>query len=182
MYLQDHVSGDQDIAKLVHSTLEYTVLGDIATLTEIHYDPDVRNSVVAKDVEFVKDYYEMSDENEAELRRLSTYVLRFELNQQICYDKKIQMNEIVRQIQSVYGQDLNTIVTDDNAEDLIIRVRIVNDSPGGPRLDEDGNPVSQDEEDTPMEQEDYIILKRLEKVGYPQICYSYLSRFNLRLI
>jgi hypothetical protein len=144
--------------------LEYTVLGDIATLTEIHYDPDVRNSIVPKDVEFVKDYYEMSDENEAELLRLSRYVLRIELDQQMCYDKKIQMNEIVRQIHAVYGQDLNAIVTDDNAEDLVIRVRIVNDAPSDPRADEEGNTASM--EDDSLLEEDWVLLKRLEKVGH----------------
>jgi len=88
VYLQECVIGDQDIAKLVHSMLEYTVLCDIAILTEIHYDPDFRNSVVPKDVEFVKDYYEMSNESEADLVRLSRYVLLIELDQKICYDKK----------------------------------------------------------------------------------------------
>jgi len=167
VYLQDHVSGDQDIAKLVHSMLEYTVLGDIAILTEIHYDPDIRNSVVPKDVEFVKDYYEMSDESEADLLRLSRYVLRIELDQQMCYDKKIQMNEIVREIQAVYGQDLNAIVTDDNAEDLVVRVRIVNDVPSDPRADDEGNAVPMEEES--LLEEDWVLLKRLEKVGLQNI-------------
>jgi DNA-directed RNA polymerase II subunit RPB1 len=88
VYLQDCVIGDQDIAKLVHSMLEYTVLGDTEILTEIQYDPDIRNSVVPKDVEFVKDYYEMSNESEADLLRLSRYVLLIELDQKMCYDKK----------------------------------------------------------------------------------------------
>ena len=165
VYLQDHVSGDQDIAKLVHSMLEYTVLGDIVQMTEIYYDSDIRNTVVAKDVEFVKEYYEMSDETEAELSRLSPWVLRIELNQQICYDKKILMNEIVREIQAEYGSDLNVIVTDDNAEELVVRVRIVNDSSNGQRVDEEGNPIPFEEEEVQMGQEDDVFLKRLEKVG-----------------
>jgi DNA-directed RNA polymerase II subunit RPB1 len=146
VYLQECVIGDQDIAKLVHSMLEYTVLCDIAILTEIHYDPDFRNSVVPKDVEFVKDYYEMSNESEADLLRLSRYVLLIELDQKMCYDKKIQMNKIVREIQAVYGQDLNAIVTDDNAEDLVVRVGIINDVPSDPRAYEEGNAVPMEEE------------------------------------
>jgi hypothetical protein len=34
VYLQEEVSADADIAKLVHSMLEYTVLKDIVKLTE----------------------------------------------------------------------------------------------------------------------------------------------------
>jgi hypothetical protein len=51
------------------------------------------------------------------------------------------MNEIVSQIQSVDGQDLNAIATDDNAKDGVFRVRIVKDSPTGTRSDEVGNPL-----------------------------------------
>ena len=162
VYLQDNVSRDQDIAKLVHSMLEYTILGDIAILTEIHYDPNIRNSVVLKDKEFVKDYYEMSNESEADLLRLSRYVLRIELDHVMCYDKKIQMNAIVREIESVYGQDLNAIASDDNAEDLVVRVRIVSDVINSLSNDDEGSIGST--EDKSLLEEDWILLKRLEKV------------------
>jgi DNA-directed RNA polymerase II subunit RPB1 len=162
VYLQDNVSRDQDIAKLVHSMLEYTILGDIAILTEIHYDPNIRNSVVLKDKEFVKDYYEMSNESEADLLRLSRYVLRIELDHVMCYDKKIQMNAIVREIESVYGQDLNAIASDDNAENLVVRVRIVSDVINSLNNDDEGSIGST--EDKSLLEEDWILLKRLEKV------------------
>ena len=74
VYLQENVSGDDaDIAKLVHSMLEYTVLGDVVKSTEIYYDPDIKNTVVANDWEFVKDYYEFGDETDDDLRRLSPW-------------------------------------------------------------------------------------------------------------
>ena len=167
IYLQEHVSGDSDVAKLVHSLLEYTVLGDIVLLTEIFYDYDIKNTCVAKDAEFVKDYYEISDESEDDLRRLSPWVLRIELNKQIFFDKKMKMEEIVTEINREYGSDLNVIVSDDNADDLVVRIRIVNDGPsGGGGFDEEGNPIPfMEDEEVIMGQEDDVFLKRLEKVS-----------------
>eukprot|EP00548_Thalassiothrix_antarctica_P002465 CAMPEP_0194143634 /NCGR_PEP_ID=MMETSP0152-20130528/12758_1 /TAXON_ID=1049557 /ORGANISM="Thalassiothrix antarctica, Strain L6-D1" /LENGTH=1743 /DNA_ID=CAMNT_0038843123 /DNA_START=23 /DNA_END=5254 /DNA_ORIENTATION=+ len=156
VYLQEDVSSDADIAKLVHSMLEYTVLGDIVKLTEIYYDPDIRNTLVEKDSEFVKDYYELSDDTEEDLRRLSPWVLRIELNQTVFFDKKMKMNEVVKEINNEYGNDLNVLVTDDNADELVVRVRIVNDTPSGGQ-GEDGS------REVEAGQEDDVFLKRLEK-------------------
>ena len=175
VYLQEEVSGDADIAKLVHSMLEYTVLGDVVKLTEIYYDPDVRNTVVEKDREFVKDYYELSDATDDDLRRLSPWVLRIELNQTVFFDKKMKMKEIEKEIENEYGSDLNVLVTDDNADELVVRVRIVNDMPSNPnagQVDEEGNPIPYEEPDVEMGQEDDVFLKRLER--------SMLSSLKLR--
>jgi DNA-directed RNA polymerase II subunit RPB1 len=165
VYLREEVSGDADIAKLVHSNLEFTVLGDVVKLTEIYYDPDIKNTVVAKDREFVKDYYELSEVTDEDLRRLSPWVLRIELNQTVFFDKKMRMSEIVQEIQNEYGADLNVLVTDDNADELVVRVRIVNDVPSTPaaQVDENGNLVEADEPEVEMGQEDDVFLKRLEK-------------------
>ena len=99
IYLEEHVSHDADVAKLVHSMLEYTVLGDVVKLTEIHYDPEITSTVVEIDWEFVKEYYETGIlESEDVIRRLSPWVLRMELNNDIIADKRINMNEINKKI------------------------------------------------------------------------------------
>ncbi|KAL7501391.1 hypothetical protein ACHAWT_010670 [Skeletonema menzelii] len=162
IYLQDHVSGDADVAKLVHSMIEYTVLGDVTKLTEIYYDPDPVNTIVSKDREFVKDYYEMGEETEDFLQRLSPWVLRIELNQVVMVDKKIKMNEIAAEIANEYGSDLNVIVSDDNADDLVARIRLVNDMPMIQGMDEDGNPIMADE-DAELGHEDDVFMKQVEK-------------------
>jgi DNA-directed RNA polymerase II subunit RPB1 len=71
IYLQEIVSDDKSIAELVVSLLEYTVLGDLVKRTEIYYDPDVKNTVVEKDQEFVKGFYDYTDKSDDDLRRLS---------------------------------------------------------------------------------------------------------------
>jgi DNA-directed RNA polymerase II subunit RPB1 len=57
-------------------------------------------------------------------------------------------------------------VTDDNADELVVRVRIVNDMPSNPnagQVDEEGNPIPYEEPDVEMGQEDDVFLKRLER-------------------
>merc|ERR1711966_239018 len=149
------------VAKMVHSLIEYTVLGDVTKLTEIYYDPNPVDTVVAKDREFVKEYYEIGEETEDDLRRLSPWVLRIELNPAVMVDKKIKMNEISSEIANEYGGDLNVLVSNDNADNLVVRVRIVNDVPMQAQgVDENGNTIMEENE---MGQEDDVFLKRLEK-------------------
>ena len=165
IYLQEEVSGDPDVASLVHSLIEYTVLGDIVKMTEIFYDSDVKNPVVEQDAEFVKDFYDLSEFSDDDLRRLSPWVLRIVLNPTIFFDKKMRMNEIVEVVRNEYGSDLHVVTSDDNADELVLRLRIVNDSPytsGNGGFDELGNPIPEDE-DMDAGQEDDVFLKRLEK-------------------
>ncbi|GKZ01276.1 hypothetical protein MPSEU_001078600 [Mayamaea pseudoterrestris] len=160
VYLSEGVSGDKNVAELVVSLLEFTLLGSIVRKTEIYYDPDVKNSVVASDREFVKEFYDFSEKTDEDLRRLSPWVLRIELDKALVYVKKIKMAEISSVVLEEYGGDLNVEVTDDNADDLVVRVRIVNDAP--PNMGqhgEDGMPL----EDNADAGDDDIFLKRLEK-------------------
>ena len=171
VYIAEEFSGDRNVAELVVSMLEFTVLKDIVKRTEIWYDPDIKNTVVQKDREFVKDYYDFAEKTEDDINRMSSWVLRMELDKDVVFVKKIQMNEIVKEVESEYGADLNVEVSDDNAEDLVVRIRIVNDTPYNPNsgaVDEAGNPI----EEVEVGQEDDVFLKRLEK--------SLLSSLKLR--
>jgi DNA-directed RNA polymerase II subunit RPB1 len=162
IYLQEEVSSDKNVAELVVSMLEYTVLGDLVRKTEIYYDPDVKNSIVAKDREFVKEFYDFSEKTDEDLRRLSPWVLRIELDKALVYVKKIKMDEISTEIGQEYGADLNVEVSDDNADDLVVRVRIVNDGPtNSGMMDENGQPL--EDEEAEVGQDDDVFLKRLEK-------------------
>jgi DNA-directed RNA polymerase II subunit RPB1 len=176
VYLQEEVSSDKNVAELVVSLLEYTVLGDLVRVTEIYYDPDIKNSIVPNDREFVKEFYDFSDKTDEDIRRLSPWVLRLELDKALVFVKRIRMDEISTEIANEYGSDLMVEVSDDNADELIVRIRIVNDTPsnafggGGGGFDEDGNPIAADDADdggmdgTDIGQGDDVFLKRLEKL------------------
>ena len=97
--------------------------------------------------------------------------MRIELDKALVFVKHVKMAEISKEIENEYGSDLHVEVTDDNADDLIVRVRIVNDTPvnstgmdigGGVGVEEHGLGLTQEEE-VEVGQEDDVFLKRLEK-------------------
>ncbi|GMI08152.1 hypothetical protein TrLO_g5004, partial [Triparma laevis f. longispina] len=159
IYLQPEVSGDWDTAKGVLSALEYTLLKDITSVTEIYYDPDIANTIVEADKDFVETYYSLSSED-FDLARLSPWCLRIELDKALVKEKNIKMDEFVTKILAEYGGEggtdwLHVITNDDNAEELVIRVRILNEV--APQAGDDMA------EDTMVGQEDDVFLRRLEK-------------------
>ena len=95
--------------------------------TAIYYDPDPQNTVIAEDQEFVNIYYEMPDFDPS---RISSWLLRIELDRKRMTDKKLTMEAISEKITAGFGDDLNCIFNDDNAEKLVLRIRIMNNDEG----------------------------------------------------
>jgi len=152
IYLGEECAHDQENAKGVQSKLEFTTLGDVTQSTQIYYDPDLKNTIVDQDKEFVEEYYDMPDE-ELDPEKMSPWLLRIELNREMIADKNLKMQEIAAKMAEMYGNDLHVIFTDDNAENLVLRVRIVSDEEDKLR----------DQEEAAVGQEDDVFLKRLEK-------------------
>ena len=95
----------------------------VTSNTAIYYDPDPMNTVVQEDQEFVNVYYEMPD---FDVSRISPWLLRIELDRKRMTDKKLTMEQISEKITAGFGDDLNCIFNDDNAEKLVLRIRIMN--------------------------------------------------------
>ena len=64
-------------------------------------------------------------------------------------DKKLTMEHISEKINAGFGDDLNCIFNDDNAEKLVLRIRIMNSEEGG----------KDDEEDQADKMEDDLFLR-----------------------
>lgn len=107
--------------------LEHTTLRKVTANTAIYYDPDPQNTVVAEDQDFVNVYYEMPD---FDVARISPWLLRIELDRKRMTDKKLTMEQISEKINLGFGDDLNCIFNDDNAEKLVLRIRIMNNDDG----------------------------------------------------
>lgn len=90
--------------------------------TAIYYDPFPQNTVIAEDQEFVNVYYEMPDFDQS---KISPWLLRIELDRKRMTDKKLTMEQISEKINAGFGDDLNCIFNDDNAEKLVLRIRLV---------------------------------------------------------
>jgi DNA-directed RNA polymerase II subunit RPB1 len=155
VYLVPEVAQDRERAKAAQASLEYTTLYNVTHATEIYYDPDPTDTRIEEDREFVRSYYEMPDE-EVDPARLSPWLLRVELNRDMMVDKKLSMADVAARIDEEFHNDLTCIFTDDNAEKLLLRIRIVNDEAGG-KGDDSGSP------------EDDVFLKRIESSMLTQL-------------
>merc|ERR1719450_1584193 len=123
VFLTGPAARDAAKAKIVLCRLEHTTLRKVTANTAIYYDPYPQNTVIAEDQEFVNVYYEMPDFDQS---KISPWLLRIELDRKRMTDKKLTMEQISEKINAGFGDDLNCIFNDDNAEKLILRIRIMN--------------------------------------------------------
>ena len=165
VYLSDRCGRDREEAKAVQCRLEYTTLKSVTAMTEIWYDPDVRGTVIAEDKEFVEAYHEMPDE-EVDLDRASPWMLRIELNREMMVDKSLRMEDVARKITDEFGDDLNVIYSDDNAEKLVMRLRIMEDVMDGEKGSSGG---SDGEDDMFLKMIEMNMLNSMALRGVPDI-------------
>ncbi|EES09829.1 hypothetical protein BDA96_05G145200 [Sorghum bicolor] len=126
VYLKPEVNKTKELAKSVQCALEYTTLRSVTHATEVWYDPDPMGTIIEEDLEFVLSYYEMPDED-IDPDKISPWLLRIELNREMMVDKKLSMADIANEINREFDGDLSCIFSDDNADKLILRLRIIND-------------------------------------------------------
>ena len=133
VFLLGQAARDAEKAKEVLCRLEHTTLRKVAANTAIYYDPDPQNTVIAEDQEFVNVYYEMPD---FDVSRISPWLLRIVMDRKRMTDRKLTMEMIAQKIQAGFGDDLLCIFNDDNAENLVMRIRIMA-NPGDDKMDDD---------------------------------------------
>uniref|UniRef100_T1IWA4 DNA-directed RNA polymerase subunit n=1 Tax=Strigamia maritima TaxID=126957 RepID=T1IWA4_STRMM len=142
VFLTSTAARNPELAKDVLCRLEHTTLRQVAVNTAIYYDPDPQNTVIAEDQEFVNAYYEMPD---FDPNRISPWLLRIELDRKRLTDKKLTMEQISEKINAAFGEDLNCIFNDDNAEKLVLRIRIMNSEAS--KFEDDDEQVDKMEDD-----------------------------------
>eukprot|EP00727_Mastigamoeba_balamuthi_P013257 m51a1_g8554 putative dna-directed rna polymerase ii subunit rpb1 (1811) ;mRNA; r:140398-146391 len=155
--LQAKYSKDTELAKKMQSTIEYTTLQRVTMRSEIWYDPDIKNTVVDDDVEFINVYYAVPDDMDPE--RLSPWLLRIELDKAVMTDKQLTMDAVAESLRAAFGNSLQVINNDDNSEHLVLRIRRVFDSAPA----EDAAGVVKDSEDAIEE------LKNVENVAMTRL-------------
>lgn len=159
VYLVGEPARDKEAAKSVQCSLEYTTLRRVTHATEIYYDPDPRTTVIEEDKEWVESFYDLN-EGEVDLNTLYPWLLRIHLASDMMVDKKLLLSEVAEKISSMYADELHCLFNDDNAEKLILRIRVVNDEPiskNGEGIGRYGGPGGEVGED-----EQLAFIKRVE--------------------
>ncbi|KAL8274560.1 hypothetical protein Esti_001526 [Eimeria stiedai] len=124
VYLLDEGAYDQERAKDVQTHLEHTTLEKVCTMAQVIYDPDPTKTIVPQDKQWVSDYYEFPDDEELP-QSLGRWLLRVQLDSKVMIDKKLTMKEIGETIYREFDNDeLDCIWTDDNSDELVLRIRI----------------------------------------------------------
>jgi DNA-directed RNA polymerase II subunit RPB1 len=123
IYLKSDMN-DGKQAKKIQAQLEHTTLNQVVSTVQILYDPDRMRSIVAKDNEMLALYYQF--ENTEKLEDVSPWVIRMVLSGDKMTDKDLKVTEIHKTIVENYRKTLEVITSDDNADDLVIRIRTLN--------------------------------------------------------
>ena len=88
-----------------------------------------------------------------DVSKISPWLLRVELDRKKMTDKKLTMEQISEKINAGFGDDLNCIFNDDNAEKLILRIRI---------MQNDGKTEEEEDEDDPNRMTEDMLLRYIE--------------------
>lgn len=97
---------------------------DIVLTSKIYYDPEDKDSTIIEDREFINSYLALS---EGEEQVNSPWVLRLELDRDQMLNFKLDMITLHYVLENFYGDRVSVVFSDDNAEKLVLRIRIVPD-------------------------------------------------------
>lgn len=175
VYLEKEVAADIEKAKIVQSAIEHTTLKNVTSATEIFYDPDPRSTVIEEDYDTVEAYFAIPDEKvEESIEKQSPWLLRLELDRAKMLDKQLTMSQVADRISQNFGEDLFVIWSDDTADKLIIRCRVVRDPKS---LDEDDS-----EEDQILKRIESHMLESISLRGIPGITRVFMMQHKMNYI
>jgi DNA-directed RNA polymerase II subunit RPB1 len=170
VYLEPDVARSKPAAKVVETELAYTSLRTVTAAVEIYYDPDPSTTIIEEDKEFVDAFFAIPDDDvEAKLHLQSPWLLRLQLDRAKMLDRKLSMNYVAGRIAESFKTDLFVIWSEDNAEKLIIRCRVL----GGGEKDEDG--LGTIEDDIFLRQLENTMLNSISLRGVPGIKRVFLT-------
>lgn len=111
----------------VMQSLEITRLVDILDSSEIYWDPcsdDGSETALREDQGFLEVYRAFQELDENRSRSTEPWVLRMKLNKVKMYRLGITMLDVYVKIHTAYSQIIDCLFSDDNADELIFRVRM----------------------------------------------------------
>ena len=168
VYQEPNNVGNQDSAKQLRSAVEHTTLRSVAETTEIYYDPDIESTVIEADKDMVESYFILPGGDVEDRFRQSRWLLRIILNRRALLDKGLTVQDVAARIKEDYSTDLAVIFSDDNADEQVIRLRLVQDHAKG---DEDDDV----EEDIMLKRLEDLMLDKLTLRGVQDIDRAFLN-------
>ena len=166
---QEGDSPSQERAKLLRSAVEHTNLRSVTAATEIYHDPDIQSTTIAADMDMVESYFIIPDETHDSPENQSRWLLRLILDRQKMLDKGLKVDDVAMKIKESFPKDLAVVFSDNNAEEQVIRIRMVKQSDN--KYDDDDT-----EEDLMLKRLEAHILDTLTLRGVPGIERAFLNK------
>ncbi|KAG2393795.1 hypothetical protein C9374_003559 [Naegleria lovaniensis] len=178
IYLKSDILHDMEQAKHVKDDLEYTTLGHVTSSTQIVYDPEPYESVIEEDREFIRELIDENKDQKLDSTTLNPWALRFELDKMMM--SEMTMSQVARKIKEEFQNDITCFYSDDNADHLILIVRIHKDEKEREKDEQLKNPTAEtiqkiEEEDMENSTVDFLrslesnMLNELALKGYKDI-------------
>lgn len=168
VYQEEGSFANQESAKLLRSAVEHTTLRSVTETTEIYYDPEIQSTVIEADSDMVESYFILPGGDVDDQSRQSRWLLRIVLGRRALLDKGLTVQDVAAKIKENYSKDLAVIFSDDNADEQIVRIRMIQDHGKG---DEDEDL----EEDVMLKRLEHHILDTLTLRGVPGIERAFLN-------
>ena len=169
VYQEEDSTGNKESAKLLRSAVEHTTLRSVTESTEVYYDPDIQSTVIEADKDMVDSYFILPEADLDDQFRQSRWLLRIILGRRSLLDKGLTVQDVAAKIKEQYAKDLAVIFSDDNADEQVIRVRMIQDHSKG---DDDEDL----EEDLMLKRLEAHILDTLTLRGVPGIDRAFLNK------
>ena len=124
VYIKDNVNKDFNKCKSILNLLETTYISDIIKSSAIYYDKSDEETTIENDSEFLK-LYKLFEED---CNVTSPWLLRFKFNKEKMYHLDITMHDIYYRIKNHYNDYIECHFSDDNADELIFRIKLIQDN------------------------------------------------------
>ena len=127
IYAQPDYSQDMNMCKEIMNMIQTTYLRDLVKSSSIYYDPS--DSVVPLDKPFLDLYNEWKEVNPGMCPKVSSspWMLRLELDRSSMLATSVTMMDVERVLNDYYEDSLSCMFSDDNAEMLVCRIRILDE-------------------------------------------------------
>jgi DNA-directed RNA polymerase II subunit RPB1 len=132
IYLKPDDERHKDKARTIMYMLEHTRLEEIVKSTEVCFDPDDLNTLIAEDkdcIEQYKAFENLVDEcNEISLEsgetEKSKWIIRMVMDPEVMLEKNITMDDVNFTLKTCYDDQITCIYSDFNSDKLIFRIRM----------------------------------------------------------
>jgi DNA-directed RNA polymerase II subunit RPB1 len=170
---EDDEEEEEKRAKRMQSVIEHTTLQTVVEVSEIYYDPDPNETVVEKDKDLVRSYVELGMGMDGDASEgASPWVLRYTISREAMIDRDITMDGLADIVNSAFEGDVNIMVSNDNADELVLRVRVL--SGGGNSSTSKGGDDAIDY--AFIRDIDAILMRNLTLRGVPEIKKAFMRK------